>query len=126
MTGGELFTQFLGFAPAEYIRIQEENQRLKRIDIAISNQRSSLTRKYYIAARQMDWAEIGRLEREIQKFNSEHPSFELTTDSINSSLKQHMKSSEEMYNGMSLSPAMRRVAEDQLYGLRNGFMPPTR
>jgi len=78
MTGGELFTQFLGFAPAEYIRIQEENQRIKRIDRALSKQRSDLTTKYYIAARQADWAEIGRLEREIQKFNQDHPSFELT------------------------------------------------
>jgi hypothetical protein len=126
MTGGELFTQFLGFAPAEYIRIQEENQRVKRIDRALSKQRSDLTSKYYIAARQADWAEIGRLEREIQKFNREHPSFELTPDSINRSLKQHMKSSEEMYNGVSLSPAMRRAAEDHLYGVRNGFMPPVR
>jgi len=126
MTGGELFTQFLGFAPAEYIRIQEENQRVKRIDRALSKQRSDLTSKYYIAARQADWAEIGRLEREIQEFNREHPSFELTPDSINRSLKQHMKSSEEMYNGVSLSPAMRRAAEEHLYGVRNGFMPPVR
>ncbi len=126
MTGGELFTQFLGFAPAEYIRIQEENQRVKRIDRSLAKQRSDLTKKYYIAARQGDWAEIGRLESEIQKFNSEHPSFEVTSDSIARSLKQHMKSSENMYNGVSLSPAMRRAAEDHLYGVRNGFMPPVR
>ena len=126
MTGGELFTQFLGFAPAEYIRIQEENQRVKRIDRSLARQRSDLTKKYYIAARQGDWAEIGRLEGELQKFNSEHPSFEVTSDSIARSLKQHMKSSEEMYNGVTLSPAMRRAVEDHLYGVRNGFMPPVR
>ena len=126
MTGGELFTQFLGFAPAEYLRIQEENQRLKRIDSSLSRQRSDLTKKYYIAARQGDWSEIGRLEGEIQKYNRAHPSFELTVDSINRSLKQHMKTSETMYNGVSLSPAMRRAAEEHLYGVRNGFMPPTR
>tara|TARA_R100001369_G_scaffold6228_3_gene16780 strand:+ start:64 stop:444 length:381 start_codon:yes stop_codon:yes gene_type:complete len=126
MTSGELFTQFLGFAPAEYLRIQEENQRLKRIDRSLSRQRSDLTKKYYIAARQGDWSEIGRLEAEIQKYNRAHPSFKLTIDSINRSLKQHMKTSETMYNGISLSPAMRRAAEEHLYGVRNGFMPPTR
>ena len=126
MTGGELFTQLLGFAPAEYLRIQEENQRVKRIDRALADERSDLTKKYYIAARQGDWSEIGRLEGEIQKYNRAHPSFELTIDSINRSLKQHMKSSETMYNGVSLSPAMRRAAEEHLYGVRNGFMPPTR
>lgn len=126
MTGGELFAQMLGFAPAEYLRIQEENQRVKRIDIELGRQRSNLTKKYYIAARQGDWAEIARLEQEILEFNRRHPSFELTLDAIDRSLKQHMKTSEEMYNGVSLSPAMRRAAEEHLYGVRNGFMAPTR
>ena len=126
MTGGELFAQMLGFAPAEYLRIQEENQRVKRIDIELGRQRSNLTKKYYVAARQGDWAEIARLEQEILEFNRKHPSFELTLDAINRSLEQHMKTSEEMYNGVSLSPAMRRAAEEHLYGVRNGFMPPVR
>jgi len=126
MTGGELFAQMLGFAPAEYLRIQEENQRVKHIDIELGRQRSNLTKKYYVAARQGDWAEIARLEQEILEFNRKHPSFELTLDAINRSLEQHMKTSEEMYNGVSLSPAMRRAAEEHLYGVRNGFMPPVR
>jgi len=126
MTGGELFTQFIGFAPANYIRIQEENQRVKIIDRAIAKQRSNLTKRYYIAARQGDWAEITQIEHEIQEFNYKHPTFELTTDSIVDSLKRHMKSTAEMHNGVSLSPAMRRVAEDHMYGIRNGFLPPVR
>lgn len=126
MTGGELFTQFLGFAPANYIRIQEEKQRVKIIDRSIAIQRSNLTRRYYIAARQGDWAEVTQIELEIQEFNYEHPTFELTTDAIVDSLKKHMKTTEDMYYGVSLSPAMRRVAEDHLYGIRNGFMPPVR
>ena len=66
------------------------------------------------------------LVRNLPVQNSEHPSFEVTSDSIARSLKQHMKSSENMYNGVSLSPAMRRAVEDHLYGVRNGFMPPVR
>ena len=126
MTSGELFTQFLGFAPAEYLRIQEENQRLKRIDRSLSRQRSDLTKKYYIAIRQGDWSEITRIKSDIQKYNKEHPTFELSPESIARSLKQHIKTSETMYNGISLSPAMRRVAEEHLYGVRNGFRPPTK
>jgi len=126
MTGGELFTQFIGFAPAEYIRIQEENQRVKRIDRSLGKQRSDLTKKYYIAARQGDWDALADVKRDMAKFNKEHPTFAITVDSLTRSIKQHIKTSEEMYNGVTLSPAMRKVAEEHLYGVRNGFMPPAR
>ena len=124
MTGGELFAQFFGFAPAEYIRIQEENQRVKRIDSAVSDKRSKLTKKMYIAMRMGDWDEIARIDIEIGKFNSKHPSFSLSKESIIKSLKQHIKTSETMHNGVVLSPAMRRLAQDHVYGVRNGFTPP--
>ncbi len=124
MTGGELFTQFIGFAPAEYIRIQEENQRVKRIDRSISKQRSDLTKKYYVAARMGDWDALADVKRDMAKFNKAHPTFKITGDSLNKSIKQHIKTSENMYNGVTLSPAMRKVAEEHLYGVRNGFMPP--
>ena len=124
MTSGELVTQFFGFAPAEYLRIQEEKQRAKRIDLAINKERSGLTRKYYVSARRGDWAEIERLKGEILKFNKKHPSFELDEESIVRSLKQHGKTTEEMYYGVSLSPIMRRIIKEQSFG--DGFKPPTR
>ena len=125
MTGGELFAQMLGFAPAEYIRIQEENQRIKRIDNVLGKRRSNLTKEYYIAARQGDWDTLADVKRDMAKFNKEHPTFAITADSLDRSIKQHIKTSENMYNGVSLSPAMRKVAEDHLRGVRNGFIPPT-
>jgi len=124
MTGGELFAQFFGFAPAEYIRIQENNQRVKGIDIAIANKKSNITKKYYVAARQGDWDALADAKREIAKFNKAHPSFAITLDTLDRSIKQHIKTSETMYNGVTLSPAMRKLAEDHLMGTRNGFMLP--
>ena len=124
MTSGELFAQFFGFAPAEYVRIQEDKQRIKRIDNAIAEKRSNLTKKYYIAARKGDFGEILQLEKEIMEFNAKHPSFELSNKSIIKSLNQHVETSENMYNGVSISPGMRRAVEDHLYGIRNGFTPP--
>jgi len=123
MTGGELVTQFLGFAPAEYIRIQEENQRARGIDRSISEQRSNLSKKIYIAARQADFGEIARIEGDVLKFNAKHPSFELSIDSIMDSLKGHMKTTENMHYGITLSPGMRRAAEEHLYGVNNHFTP---
>ena len=123
MTGGELVTQFLGFAPAEYIRIQEENQRARGIDRSISEQRSNLSKKIYIAARKGDFGEIARIEGDVLKFNAKHPSFELSIDSIMDSLKGHMKTTENMHYGITLSPGMRRAAEEHLYGVNNHFTP---
>jgi hypothetical protein len=39
-------------------------------------------------------------------------------------MKQHMKTSAEMYNGVTLSPAMREILNDQLEAERNGFIAP--
>ena len=124
MTSGEMFAQALGFAPSEYIRQQEETQRIKRIDRAVNAQRSRLTKKLYIAARQGDWSEIAAVQKEIREFNREHPSFALSSKSIIKSLKQHIKTTETMYNGVSISPAMRRAAEDHMRGINNGFTAP--
>jgi hypothetical protein len=62
--------------------------------------------------------------REIREYNRKHPSFKITQDSIDKSMKQHMKTSTEMYNGVTLSPAMRRLLNDQLEAERNGFVAP--
>jgi len=124
MTSGEMFAQTFGFAPSEYIRQQEETQRIKGIDKDINAQRSNLTKRLYVAARLGDWSEIATVNKEIQEFNREHPSFALSPKSIIKSLKQHMKTTETMYNGVSISPAMRRAAEDHLRGINNGFTAP--
>ena len=124
MTGGEMFAQIFGFAPSEYIRQQEDTQRIKGIDKDINAQRSDLTKRLYVAARLGDWSEVATVNKEIQEFNREHPSFALSPKSIIKSLKQHMKTTETMYNGVSISPAMRRAAEDHLRGINNGFTAP--
>ena len=124
ITGGELAAQFFGFAPAEYTRLQENNQRIKRIDTTLSRRASKLRKKYYLATRQGDFPEAREVMREIAKYNRAHPNFAITQESIDRSMKQHMKTSAEMYNGVTLSPAMRRLLNDQLEAERNGFVAP--
>jgi hypothetical protein len=124
ITGGEMVGQFFGFAPSEYTRIQENNQRVKRIDIALSRKASELRKQYYLATRQNDYEKAREVLKEINKYNRNHPSFAITQDSIDRSMKQHMKTSVEMYNGVTLSPAMRKILDDQLEAERNGFIAP--
>ena len=53
----------------------------------------------------------------IRKFNVKHRQFALSYDSIMRSLRQHIRQSALMHNGVSVSPAMRRyIAEhDSIY-----------
>ena len=111
MTGGELIAQALGFPPTEYTFRQEQNSVTKRIDIAVGKRRSALHKKLYIAQRMGDFDAEMEIYDEIDKFNARHPEAEINAKSIERSLKQHAKTSAEMYNGVTLSPLYRDALE---------------
>jgi phage terminase large subunit-like protein len=103
-------SQALGFAPAEYARAQEINQDLKRIDRTVNTKRTKLMKQYYIAFRMHDWAQLDNIKDEIAEFNKRHrrsPKVVISEESIKKSMKMHMKTTETMYNGVTLSPNMR-------------------
>jgi hypothetical protein len=106
---GELAAKAIGFAPAEYTRTQEMNQQTKRIDRAVNAQRTRLLRQYYVALRMGDGDESRAVLERIGEFNRRHRSAAITPDSMRRSMRQHMETSATMYNGVTLSPNMRRV-----------------
>jgi hypothetical protein len=105
LNAGLLAAQFMGFAPAEYTRSQEINQGIKRIDRSVSESRTKLLREYYIA-RRFGYS-TADVMKEMQKFNRRHPSARITPETIDRSMKQHRKTTQKMYNGITLSPNMR-------------------
>jgi hypothetical protein len=117
---GELAGQTLGFAPLNYTRNQEQNMISKGIERNISEKRTSLMRKYYVAARNGDWGRVEDIIEEIGKFNKRHvPTYgskvAISGDSINKSMRRHMQESiiMEKFNGVSLSPMLRKGLEAQ-------------
>jgi len=124
ITSGELAAQFLGFAPAEYIRIQEENQNLKNIDRKTSKKRSDLMKDYYLAMNMGTWDDMGEALNEILKFNKANPSFDIDYDSLERSVLQHLRSSTKMHNGVQLSPRMMEAIEANRVGLEETFIAP--
>ena len=117
---GELAGQTLGFAPLNYTRNQEQNMISKGIERNISEKRTSLMRKYYVAARNGDWGRVEDIIEEIGKFNKRHvPTYgskvAISGDSINKSMRRHMQESiiMEKFNGVSLSPMLRAGLEAQ-------------
>jgi len=98
--------QALGFAPAEYIRQMEINQNAKRIDRAVSEKRSKLHKKYYLALRQGDSGEVQDVLDDINKFNVRNPDYPITEDSIKRSLRGHIRTSQRMHYGVTYSPKL--------------------
>jgi len=111
---GEIATKFFGFAPASYTNAQERNQDTKKIDRAVSSQKSKLLKKLYIATRQGD--DVSDVFAEIAEHNQRHrdkgPTALIMYDTILRSMKQHARTSLTMHNGVTLSPTMRAYARD--------------
>ena len=118
ITTGQLFSQVIGFAPADYARRQEENQGLKRIEDTIRNNRSALLKKYYLAIRMRDYEEAREVKKEILAFNKRigrsFPRAIITSDSVERSMRSHMKTSATAHNGIALSPMFRTALQQHL------------
>ena len=118
---GELAAKAIGFAPAEYTRIQEMNQQTKNVDRAVNTTRTRILRQYYVATRMGDYDERNRMMDRIQAFNKRHPTARIDSDSLRRSMRQHMETSATMYNGITISPNMRRALEESRNEWDQGF-----
>ena len=111
---GEIATKFLGFAPASYTNAQERNQDTKKIEKTVSNAKSKLLKRLYVALRQ--GSDTSDILNDIAEHNKEHGSKGtaalITYDTILRSMKQHVRTSAKMHNGVTLSPVMRAYAQD--------------
>jgi hypothetical protein len=99
--------QFLGFAPAEYTRQLEINASLKNIERRATKERTKMLRDYYIAARNGDSDGMSDAMDDMLKFNRSHPTAAITAETIQNSMAQHMKTSQEMYHGVTLNKKLR-------------------
>jgi hypothetical protein len=109
---GMLLGQFLGFAPAEYMRNQEKSQIAKGIDIATNARRSRIMKQMFLASRVGDAEAMSDLMEELQDYNSDHPTNAIETDDLMSSITSHYRTSPQMMNGVLISPKMRAVMQE--------------
>jgi hypothetical protein len=99
--------QAFGFAPAEYTRQLEINASEKGNERRIVQQKTKMLREYYVAARMGDSGEMSDVMERIIKFNSKHPGVAITGDTISRSMKQHARTSAEMYHGVTFNKRLR-------------------
>jgi hypothetical protein len=99
--------QFFGLAPAEYTRQLEINASAKNIEKRALKERTKLLRDYYVAARVGDSEGMSDAIDDMLKFSKQHPSYGITGETIKNSMAQHMKTSQEMYHGVTLNKKLR-------------------
>jgi len=107
MTVGDFAAQALGFPPAEYTYRQEVSGRNKGVEKAVTEKRSMLTKKFYVAQRMDDHETMGEVLQDIIDHNKRHPTAALTGEQISKSVKSHMKTSAGMHNGVTVNPIMK-------------------
>ena len=103
ISAGEQLFWALGVAPKEYTLRQDKAMIGKRIDTAVNKKRSDLLKKYYVASRMYDSAEMLDISTKMMDFSLRHPDAAIDRDTIERSMKKHATSSEQMYNGVSFS-----------------------
>ena len=101
------FAQFFGFAPAEYTRQLEISSAVKQGERKTLEARTKLLRNFYIATRNGDGQERASVMQKMLEFNKKHPTYPITPDTIDSSMAQHMRTTSEMYHGITLNKSLR-------------------
>ena len=112
-------TQMTGFAPAHYTLQQEKNMMTKKIDKAVNKKRSNLLKRYWVAVRVGDTEEARDIIRDITKFNRKHRNFGISAETVHKSVTTHARTSETMYNGITMTSKMRGVLrqhQDEYWG----------
>jgi hypothetical protein len=112
MSSWEMMAKGMGFSPTGYVMNQEVNQRDKRVERAIVEQRSSLMKKVYVAMRTGDFNGYDEAMDAIMEFNEKYPTAAISGKNLKKSLKQHEKTSAQMFNGVTINPVVRSLIDD--------------
>ena len=122
LTSGEMLWQMIGFAPSEYAMRQEQNMITKKIDNTVRKMRSKLLERYYLAMRSGDVDEQRSVAEEMREFSKDHPEATITAKTLIRSIKGHMRTSaSNTYNGITISPTIKRALLEQRDEWDQGF-----
>jgi hypothetical protein len=118
---GHILGQAFGFAPAGYTRQLERNALVKRVDRNISENRTRLMRRYYLAMRENDFNALLDVQQEMMDFSLEHPEVAITPDSIKASIRQHRVTDEMTRQLGGITVNRRRLATVLQENMEAGF-----
>jgi hypothetical protein len=110
----DIALQAIGYTPGAYARQQERVSGEKRIDEAVRSNKRKLLRKYNLALKEGDFAEVREVLKSMRAFNQEYPEAAITSDTITRSSNSFIQRSQEMISGVSFSPSGRARAQQSI------------
>lgn len=110
--------QAFGFAPANYTRQLEINNRQKGIDKSVNQEETKLKRQYYLATRMGDSDGRREARDKLLELGAKHPALEINSgtigDVLDRSIEAQKRVTERMRNGVAYSPKMLKEIEQNL------------
>lgn len=110
--------QAFGFAPADYTRQLEINNRQKGIDKSVNQEETKLKRQYYTATRMGDSQGRKEARDKLLELGAKHPSLEINAgtigDVLDRSIEAQKRVTDRMRNGVAYSPKMLKEIEQNL------------
>jgi hypothetical protein len=110
----DIALQIIGYTPGAYAREQERVSGAKKIDEAVRSKKRQLLRKYNLAFREGDFAEVREVLKEIREFSRTYPEDAISGDTLTRSQRSFQQRSQEMIGGVSFSPTGRGRAEQYI------------
>jgi len=110
----DIALQMIGYTPGAYAREQERVSGAKKIDEAVRSKKRQLLRKYNLAFREGDFAEVREVLKEMREFSRKYPEDAISGETLTRSQRGFQQRSQEMIGGASFSPTGRGRAEQYI------------
>ena len=102
-----LAAQVFGFTPAEYSRQLEINMKTKGAERATVERRNRLLNKYFKAVFDDDYDTASDILDAIDEYNSDHPDYPITSQTLQRSMKSRINNKKEQYHGLTFNSRLR-------------------
>jgi hypothetical protein len=109
----ELFTQSLGFRPADVAEIQYYNITKKAQEQEILKERQNLLNLYGLAFMSNDEKAFDKALDKIFKYNDKHPTTAIPASSLNRSLKERMQKSTQAEHGLIVDKRLMNLLDEE-------------
>ena len=111
----ELVMQSLNVRPAKLAEIQYYNITVKGQEQAVQKERQNLLNLYALAFMANDSDTLDTVYDKIDEYNDKHPSLDIPSKSLSSTIKEHMKKSAETEHGLYIDKKLRGVIDAHDY-----------
>lgn len=111
----DLMMQSLNVRSAKLSEIQYYNITIKGQEQAVQKERQNLLNLYALAFMANDSITLDKVYDKIDEFNDKHPSLDIPSKSLTSTIKEHMKKSSETEHGLYIDKKLRGTLDAHDY-----------